>query len=263
MTFDAGTSTLLSLLACLILQAAFFAWKRWASASALLTPVLRAVLQLSLMAGVLQRVCESRNITLSAIFIGGMAIAGIQVVRSRSQVPRSEWFSGDGLDLAMVIFGLAAIASLFAMQASGAAESLARSAIPFVGLILGNTLSGLAVSLDHLRSALRSDRSRIESRLLLGASVHEAVTPQVASALRAGMGPILSSMSGAGLVSIPGAWSGQLLAGADPMDSVRIQLLVLGAICLSSGCACAALLNLWVRRRLVSERETLSAEVFA
>ncbi len=226
-------------------------------------PVVRAVLQLSVTASLIQWVTSSRDIRLGCLFIGVMALAGVQVVRSRSQVPREEWSRGDWLDLGLVMFGMAASASIYVRFSVGAAGQWTQGAIPFVGLILGNSLSALAVSLDHLRHALRSHQSRIEARLILGASVSESIAPHLASALRAGMGPILSSMSGAGLVSIPGALSGQLLAGTDPKQAVKMQLLVLGGICLASGSASALLLNLWIRRRIDWDREAFRPEVFA
>jgi putative ABC transport system permease protein len=108
-------------------------------------------------------------------------------------------------------------------------------AIPLVGMILGNTLNGIALGLDRLGSELNARRGEIEGLLALGATRWEAARGPVQQAIRTGMIPILNAMMVVGIVSLPGMMTGQLLAGVDPIQAVKYQIVIMFLI--SSGTA--------------------------
>ena len=62
--------------------------------------------------------------------------------------------------------------------------------------------------------------------------------PAIRAALRSAFMPIVNSMAATGLVALPGMMTGQILAGADPMEAVKYQILVMfliaGGTCLGS-----------------------------
>lgn len=99
--------------------------------------------------------------------------------------------------------------------------------IPLLGMLLGNGLNGISLSLDRLLNDLVERRPAVEARLALGASLWQAVRPWVADAVRVGLTPIINSMMIVGLVSLPGMMTGQILAGADPADAVLYQILIM------------------------------------
>ena len=99
--------------------------------------------------------------------------------------------------------------------------------IPLLGMLLGNGLTGISLSLDRLLNGLVDRRAAVEARLALGASLWTAVRPWVADAVRTGLIPIINSMMVVGLVSLPGMMTGQILAGADPADAVAYQILIM------------------------------------
>lgn len=100
-------------------------------------------------------------------------------------------------------------------------------AIPLLGMILGNTLNGIALGLDRLGSELAAHRDRVEMLLALGATRWEAARLPVGEAVRTGMIPILNAMAVAGLVSLPGMMTGQLLAGVEPVQAVKYQIVIM------------------------------------
>jgi putative ABC transport system permease protein len=102
-----------------------------------------------------------------------------------------------------------------------------RYVIPLLGMLLGNGLNGISLSMDRLLSDLVERRAAVEARLALGASLWTAVRPWVADAVRVGMTPIINSMMVVGIVSLPGMMTGQILAGADPVDAVSYQILIM------------------------------------
>lgn len=101
-----------------------------------------------------------------------------------------------------------------------------QTVIPLLGMILGNSVTAVALAAERFESDLKSERDRIELRLALGASSLQAATPALRAAIRASLTPIINNMMIAGIVAIPGMATGQLLAGAKVDDAVRYQVLI-------------------------------------
>ena len=107
--------------------------------------------------------------------------------------------------------------------------------IPLLGMVLGNTLTGISLGLDRFMEGVTTQRDQIETLLTLGATRWEAAHKQVQEAIRTGMIPTINSMMVMGLVSLPGMMTGQILAGANPIDAVRYQIVIIFMI--ASGAA--------------------------
>ncbi len=75
-------------------------------------------------------------------------------------------------------------------------------------------------------SELRNRRDQVEMLLCHGADYKEATADIFRDSLRAGMIPAINSLMGVGLVFLPGMMTGQILAGADPEEAVRYQIVV-------------------------------------
>jgi putative ABC transport system permease protein len=112
-------------------------------------------------------------------------------------------------------------------------------AIPLLGMILGNTLNGISLGLDRLGGELSAQRGRVETLLALGATRWEAARQPVQQAIRTGMIPLINSMMVVGIVSLPGMMTGQLLAGVDPLQAVKYQIVIMFLI--ASGTALGTL----------------------
>lgn len=111
--------------------------------------------------------------------------------------------------------------------------------IPMLGMVLGNTLSGISLGLERFMEGLVNNRQQIETLLALGATRWEATHREVQAAIRTGMIPTINSMMVMGIVSLPGMMTGQILAGASPLDAVRYQIVIIFAI--ASGTALGTL----------------------
>lgn len=120
--------------------------------------------------------------------------------------------------------------------------------IPLSGMVIGNSMTAAALSLDRLFSDFRAKRETIEMFCALGADEKEAGAGVVRDALRAGMIPSINSMMAVGLVFIPGMMSGQILAGADPLIAIRYQIVVM-LMLVGATAICSILLILLVRRK--------------
>jgi len=120
----------------------------------------------------------------------------------------------------------------------------ARIIIPIFGMILGNSMNGIAISLDRLYSESRSGAAEIETMLTFGATPWEAIRSRVREAVRAGMTPTINSLMVVGLVSLPGMMTGQILGGADPREAVKYQIVVMLMIAAAVAIGCLILVSL-------------------
>ncbi|HEY7906556.1 MAG TPA: ABC transporter permease, partial [Wenzhouxiangella sp.] len=75
-------------------------------------------------------------------------------------------------------------------------------------------------------------------------------------AMRAGMMPMINSMAAAGIVSLPGMMTGQILGGSPPSVAVKYQILVMFTITVGSGFGSMAAVSAG-SRRLFDDRERL------
>jgi putative ABC transport system permease protein len=132
-------------------------------------------------------------------------------------------------------------------------------AIPILGMILGNTLTGVSLGLERITEELTARRAQVDLLLSLGATRWEAARLPAVQAVRAGMIPTLNAMSIVGVVSLPGMMTGQVLAGQSPVDAVRYQIVVMFLIAAASALG-TTLAVLATYRRLFSAEHRFRAE---
>ncbi|KAF9158362.1 hypothetical protein BGX21_003434 [Mortierella sp. AD011] len=99
--------------------------------------------------------------------------------------------------------------------------------IPVLGMLLGNTMTGITLGLDQCLSQLSDNREKIELYLSMGATRWEACRPVAVEAMRRAMMPTINQMSIIGLISIPGMMTGQLIAGASVMNAAKSQQIIM------------------------------------
>ena len=131
-----------------------------------------------------------------------------------------------------------------------------RYAIPLLGMVLGNTMSSIALTLDRLLQSAWQQRAVIEQRLMLGETRDVAIGDIRRASMRTGLTPIINAMAAAGVVSLPGMMTGQILAGSPPMEAVKYQILIMFLI--AGGTGFGAVGAVWLAtRRLFDQRHRL------
>jgi putative ABC transport system permease protein len=111
-------------------------------------------------------------------------------------------------------------------------------AIPLAGIILGNVLNSASIAFSGVFDSVGLRSAAIEARLMLGDSYRASVADLGRDAMRRSMIPIVNQMSAAGVVTLPGIMTGQILAGLDPLEAVKYQILLMfllaGGSCLAA-----------------------------
>jgi len=130
-------------------------------------------------------------------------------------------------------------------------------AIPLLGMILGNTLNGISLGLDRLGGELAARRPQVEALLALGATRWEAARQPIQEAVRTGLIPILNSMMVVGIVSLPGMMTGQILAGASPLDAVKYQIVIMFLIASATALGTVSVVLLSYQRLFNSSHQFL------
>jgi putative ABC transport system permease protein len=132
-------------------------------------------------------------------------------------------------------------------------------AIPLLGMILGNTLNGVSLGLDRLGGELAGRRHQLEALLALGATRWEAARPLVQQAVRTGLIPTINAMMVVGIVSLPGMMTGQILAGANPVEAVKYQIVIMFLIASATALGTVAAVLLSYRRLFNEHHQFLDA----
>lgn len=109
----------------------------------------------------------------------------------------------------------------------GVIKPSAHQLIPFGGLIIGNTLNSVSLSFDRLVGEVRGRIDEIEAMVALGSSLRDALRESFSNSIRASLIPKINFMKAAGVVHIPGVAVGMLMAGADPMEAIVFQVVIL------------------------------------
>jgi putative ABC transport system permease protein len=253
----------LGLAALLVIALAFVSRRmRLGLERSLLIAAARTVIQLLLIGLVLKILFAN----VSLLWVGLMALvmlmaAGYEVMARQQRRFTGLWGFGVGTSAMFISSFSITVLALLTMVGTEPWYT-PQYAIPLLGMLLGNTMSGIALGLDRLTQGAWQQRAVIEQRLMLGATRTEAIHNLRFDAMRSGMLPMINSMAAAGLVSLPGMMTGQILAGSPPLEAVKYQILVMFLITAGTGfgVACA----LWLAsKRLFDERHRLRLDTLA
>jgi putative ABC transport system permease protein len=183
--------------------------------------VLRSVVQLTAIGYVIQAIFTEDSLALVFALIAVMVVFGAIQARQRAKrVPHS-------FVPLLVSLGVAGVATLGLVVALGIFEPEPQFLVPVGGMVVGNAMTAAAVALNRLGDEMTDRAREIEATLALGATSTQAARPSLRRSLRSGTIALVDSTKTTGLIFFPGTMVGMLLAGADPTDAVRLQLILL------------------------------------
>jgi putative ABC transport system permease protein len=196
---------------------------------------LRTAIQLSLIGLVLKVLFENASllwVTLLASLM--LLIAGREVMVRQERRFRGWWGYAVGT---FSMFVSSFVVTIFALTVILGDDPwyTPQYAIPLLGMLLGNTMNGISIAMDRLTQTAWEQARTIEARLMLGERADEAIADIRRQAIRSGMIPIINAMAAAGVISLPGMMTGQILAGAPPLDAVKYQILIMFLIAAGTG----------------------------
>jgi putative ABC transport system permease protein len=155
-----------------------------------------------------------------------LVLAVMVAVASATSRGRAKWVPGAGV-VALSAIGVATTATLGVLAALQIIPTSPRAVIPLGSMVITGAMNTTSLVMTRLRDDFASNRREIEARLSLAQTSRQAALPWLRSALRSGMLPTVDATKVVGLVSLPGAMTGVILAGASPLAAVRLQLVVM------------------------------------
>ena len=184
----------------------------------LLWSACRALLQLCAMGFIMEYVIRSNNPWLVLLLVAFMLIAA---------VPKG--LAGP-VFLSLVVTMLIMISLVTELIIRPQPWYAPQLVVPLTGMLLGNTVSALAVGLSRFFESMKERRDEVDTLLALGATTWEAARPSIVSSIRLGLLPTTASLASAGIVTVPGMMAGQIIAGGNPIDAAKYQFMILATI---------------------------------
>ncbi len=229
-------------------------WRKLGLEREVLVAVVRAGAQLLAVGYVLAFIIDvdepSKNVSYAWAWLAFMVVfAAWTVSRRAPEVPGV-------FRLALQALAASSAVTIAVIFGLGIFPPETRTIIPIGGMMVGNAMSSTVVAGRRILAEFSEKRPEVEARLALGQSWQDASRPSLRSALRTGMTSQIETTKAVGLVFLPGAMTGLILAGVDPVEAVRVQaaimFLILGAVAIN-----VVVIGTGVTRRLFTDDHRL------
>ncbi|WP_442601546.1 ABC transporter permease [Paenibacillus sp. KN14-4R] len=197
----------------------------------ILIGTLRATVQLLAVGYVLQFVFATQHVLLIGCIIAVMILVAAWNAGQRAKGVAGVFWR---IVLSIVCTEIVTLGLLLLLHII---EPTARYMIPLSGMIIGNAMVACGLFLNQMKREVAGMRGEIETYLALGATVRQAVHPVLQRSVKFSMIPTIDSMKTVGIVQLPGMMTGMIVAGANPVEAVRYQILIVFSLSASAAIA--------------------------
>ncbi len=248
---DIGLAGLAASSLLIALAVAISWWRHLGLGRELVWAAVRALVQLLLVGLALQLVVgDDDPLVFSAIWLVVMHVfAAYTTWRRAEEIPSV-------FPLSLLAYSASSLVTLGVLFGFGVYELEGRTIVPLAGIVVGNSLSATVLVSRRLFDAAKERRDEIEGRLALGLTAGDAFQPVLRESLRTALIPQIESTKAVGIIALPGAMVGLILAGASPTDAVRVQISVMYLV-LGSVATTTAVMSLGISRKLFTSADQL------
>ncbi len=227
-----GVLDFLSSLTLIVVVLFVSRWKKLELESSVLWATLRAAVQLIAVGLVFTTILTSELAMLWAWLwlLAMVLVASVVIARRAQHVPK---LFGHGL-IALTATTALVIATVFGLSIL---ELTPVALIVIAGITIGNTMPAVVLGTNRMAETLKDGSGQVEALLALGMSGEDSTVALERRVLASALTPQIERTKVVGIIALPGAMTGLLLAGTEPIDAVIIQLvvmfLVLGSVAVS------------------------------
>ena len=216
-----GVERVLLSIAFILIAAAVSRWQDSDLEKDLFIATFRSFIQLIAIGYVLELVFEIDTpvFTVGILLIMTLT-AGRTTARRAKGTPHAQAIS-------LLAIGVGTALTLALLVALGVFAFAPKDIIPIGGMILGTSMTTATLVITRLSSDFHDQRDLIESKLALGATGRQASLTQFQRAIKSALTPIIDTTKTVGLIKLPGAMTGMILAGASPLEAVQLQIIVM------------------------------------
>lgn len=213
-------------------------WQRVGLAGQMALATARSILQLLVMGFGLQIVWQLNNPLVTVGGIGLLAIATSIATSNRI---------GDRMKNLLPIVGgaiftglIIAVGYTILVVIKPTSWSQPQYVLACAGICLGYLLNNTAIAGERLIGEIDRHQAEIETHLSLGATPAQAIASYRQVAIKSALLPTIDTLMVAGLVTIPGFLTGELLANVQPVNAAGYQIVVLLMVMASNTIAAIA-----------------------
>ncbi|HHY73746.1 MAG TPA: iron export ABC transporter permease subunit FetB [Bacillus bacterium] len=183
--------------------------------------VIRSIIQLFAVGYILKFVFDSESIIYILLMIAVMIIAATQNARKKGKAIKGITWKVAVTLVFMEVLTQTILLGLHIIPPT------AQYVIPISGMVIGNSMVLSILFLNRFIAEIESHEDETVLILSLGGTPKQAIHTQLINSIKASMIPTIESQKTIGLVQLPGIMSGQIIAGANPVQAVQFQLLIL------------------------------------
>ncbi|RKQ28796.1 ABC transporter permease [Oceanobacillus halophilus] len=181
----------------------------------------RSIIQLLVVGYVLQFVFDAENFIYIILMV-------ILMIFAATQNARKKGVSIKGITWKLITtYIVVEVLTQGILLGFGITPATAQYIIPISGMMIGNSMVLSILFLNRFTAEVESNQDKTELILSLGGTPKQAIHKQLITSIQASTIPTIESQKTIGLVQLPGMMSGQIIAGADPVQAVQFQLLIL------------------------------------
>jgi putative ABC transport system permease protein len=233
-----------------LIAVAAASWARLGLTRELLWASLRAFVQLLAVGTVLTLLFTHAGPPGALAWVAGMVVVAGFVAAGRSkEMPKAR-------STALIAVGVGVTTTLGVLLVAGVIEPVPSVVVPVGGMVVSGAMTATNLTLRHMSSIAVLQRRDIEARLALGLTADDAIAPHLRGAVRTALLPAIDSTKVVGLIALPGAMTGLILAGVEPIVAIRYQIVVMYML-LAAAAVSAIIAARLARRALFDDADRL------
>lgn len=216
-------------------------WQRLKIEKDIAVGSVRAFIQLIAIGYVLEYIFDLDKIYYTILVILVMSLVGAYTSYSRSKkLP-------GGIIISWISIFTGGFIALGLLLVTGVIDTSPKFLIPLAGIVIGGSVKAGSLAFDRTRAEINSSKEKIEVLLSMGAASRDAYQALVISIMRSALIPTVDTLKIVGLIQLPGAMTGMIIAGASPIEAVKYQIIIMYMITCSTAITAAMIVLLTMR----------------
>jgi putative ABC transport system permease protein len=204
-----------------LVAVAIASWQHLGISRDIVVSAVRALVQLVAVGAVLAWLFANAGVGGALLWVTVMAFIAANESRRRGKgLPRS-------YVAPLVGIGVGTLSTLGVLILGGVISTEPQVLVPIGGMVVSGAMQASSLTLTSLRRSARENRAAVEAALSLGLTAEQAFAREMRTAVRTALVPTVDQTRVVGLISLPGTMTGLIIAGVDPLQAIRYQIIVM------------------------------------
>ena len=204
-----------------LVAVAIASWQRLGISREIVVAAVRALVQLVAIGAVLAWLFAHAGGAGAFAWVLAMTLVAANESRRRGAgIPRA-------YRAALIGIVVATMSTLGVLVLGGVISTEPQVLIPIGGMVVSGSMQASSLTLTSLRRSAIDNRPAVEAALSLGLPAPQAFAREMRTAVRTALVPTVDSTRVVGLISLPGTMTGLIIAGVDPLQAIRYQIIVM------------------------------------